>query len=88
MTPEAAADYIRQNCYSAVTRCTLHEDTGDRQGWIVSGHASHGSNVFDDAGVIAFAEKSKLVQNAAHYSDCAVNRAPALEPGECDCGGL
>lgn len=24
----------------------------------------------------------------AHWSDCAVNRAPACEPGPCDCGGL
>ena len=22
-----------------------------------------------------------------HYSDCATNNAPAMEPGECDCGG-
>jgi hypothetical protein len=23
-----------------------------------------------------------------HYSDCATNNAPAMEQGECDCGGL
>jgi hypothetical protein len=23
-----------------------------------------------------------------HWSDCAVNRAPAYEPGPCDCGGF
>ena len=23
-----------------------------------------------------------------HWSDCAIYRAPALEPGPCDCGGL
>lgn len=23
-----------------------------------------------------------------HWSDCAVHRAPAYPPGECDCGGF
>jgi len=24
----------------------------------------------------------------SHYSDCALNNGPALQPGECDCGGI
>ena len=31
---------------------------------------------------------TELPACTAHYSDCAVNNGPALEPGPCDCGGL
>lgn len=27
------------------------------------------------------------MSKAQHWSDCAIYNAPALEPGECDCGG-
>ena len=27
-------------------------------------------------------------ESHGHWSDCAVNNAPSLEPGPCDCGGL
>ena len=26
-------------------------------------------------------------QQVTHWSDCATNNGPAMEPGECDCGG-
>ena len=30
----------------------------------------------------------KIAMSARHASDCAVNAAPALEPGPCDCGAI
>lgn len=29
-----------------------------------------------------------MTDRREHWSDCAVHNAPALEPRECDCGGL
>ena len=31
-------------------------------------------------------ENPAVFMNDLHWSDCAVNNAPALSPGECDCG--
>ena len=42
-----------------------------------------------DFPVIARAEKLLPVpaEKVTHWSDCATNNGPAMEPGECDCGG-
>lgn len=41
--------------------------------------------------VVSVSKSPRLVSVSAsteHWSDCAVNRAPAYEAGPCDCGGL